>query len=138
MYVENWISTPYEVLQKFEKPTGFYSDNNEQMRSKSEVIIANQLKKYKIPYKYECPLSIGGRMIYPDFTVLNVKKRKELYWEHLGLLDDSDYLEKIITKFIRYELNGFFPGDKLIITFETSRQPLNVKLVEYTIQKYCK
>ena len=38
-----------------------------------------------IPYKYECPLQLSnGMIIYPDFTVLDVKRRKVWYWEHRG------------------------------------------------------
>lgn len=52
------------------------------MRSKSEVIIADLLNKEGIPYRYEFPLYLKEfNTVYPDFTILNVRKRKEIYWE---------------------------------------------------------
>ena len=136
MYVKKWLSEPYQKLHTHEKPEGYISDKNEQMRSKSEVLIANSLTRYNIPYRYECAVKIGERYFYPDFTILNVKKRKIFYWEHLGLLDDLAYLEKNLNKLTTYEMNGIFPGDNLIITFETSRLPLNLRVVEKTIEHY--
>ena len=60
-----------------------YTSREERVRSKSEIIIADTLSRESIPYRYECPLHIPDvGNIYPDFTVLNVAKRKELYWEH--------------------------------------------------------
>ena len=52
-----------------------------------------------IPYKYESKLTIAqNKIMYPDFTCLNVKKRKTIYWEHLGLLDNYDYSTKNFAK----------------------------------------
>ena len=137
-YIDLWKSEPYRGLEFRDSPALFFSDNGEQMRSKSEVIIANLLKRYHVPYKYECPLLLDGKTVYPDFTLLNVSKRKEIYWEHLGLLDDPDYHEKALLKITRYELNGYYPGEKLILSFETQKLPLNMKLVERLITKFCK
>ena len=137
MYVRNWLSEPFERLDAYEKPEGFISDNNENMRSKSEVLIANCLKKHGVPYRYECIVKIGGKSMAPDFIILNTRTRKEILWEHLGLLDNSEYLERSIEKLTLYEMNGFFPGDNLIITFETSKHQLNTLLLNKTIEKYC-
>ena len=136
MYVDKWLSEPFEQLESHDKPAGYFSDNNEQMRSKSEVLIANMLKKNKIPYRYECALKLNNRTVFPDFTVLNVRDRKEMYWEHFGLLDDPDYLEKSLAKVTAYELSGYYPGDRLIISFETTRQPLDMRLIEKIIALY--
>ena len=74
--------------------------------------------------------------IYPDFTVLNVKKRKEYYWEHFGMMDDPSYAEKVLQKLSTYEQNGIFPGEQLIITFETRKNPLNQKQISNLIEHY--
>ena len=137
MFVEKWEEKTYDGLDFTEQTPEYYSDKNERMRSKSEVIIGNLLNKHQIPYRYECPLDLGGKTVYPDFTIMNVRLRKEMYWEHLGLLEDPDYQEKNIAKILRYETYGYFPGDRLIITMETSKQPLNMKLILQVIKKYC-
>lgn len=136
-YIENWKNEPYIGLEFREDNPEFYSDRGERMRSKSELMIANALNKYGIPYKYECPLELKSYgTVYPDFTVLNIKQRKEMYWEHLGLLDDYDYRERNLNKLTWYELNGFFPGDKLILSYETARHPLSTKLINMIINRY--
>ena len=107
------------------------------MRSKSEVLIANTLKKKGIPYRYECPLKLKqGEVFYPDFTILDIKERKEIYWEHFGLMDEHDYRERSFSKIAKYEANGMFMGDRLIFTFETARQPLGTTTIERLIDKY--
>jgi hypothetical protein len=114
------------------------TDRGERVRSKSELIIANLLSKEGIPYKYECPLRLKGfGTVHPDFTALRRKARKEIYWEHLGMMDDPEYAEKAVRKISAYGANGFFPGDRLILTAETKSTPLNVRLIRDLIACYC-
>ena len=137
LYIENWNSYSYEGLYFREDAPEYYSDKGERMRSKSEIIIANILNKNGIPYRYECPVKLrSGEVYYPDFTVLNVKERKEMYWEHLGLMDDHDYRERNLSKIAKYEADGLFMGDKLLLTFETSTQPLSTVSIERIVNKY--
>ena len=138
-FIKNWLSTPYQGKFFDETTPELYTAQNERVRSKSEVIIADTLSRASIPYHYEFPLSLGGvGKIYPDFTVLNVRLRKELYWEHLGMMDDPIYAEKAIQKIFTYEQNGFFPGESLILTYETRQIPLNQKQILLFINRYLK
>ena len=51
----------------------FYSNSGVRVRSKSELIIANMLEKYGIPYRYEYPLLLNGNdLVRPDFLCLNI------------------------------------------------------------------
>lgn len=59
-----------------------------------------------------------------------------MYWEHLGMMDDDSYVEKALQKIASYEQNGFFPGENLILTYETRQNPINQKLVLLMIQHY--
>ena len=77
-------------------------------------------------------------MIHPDFTVLNVRKRKENLWEHMGKMDDENYRDYALNRIIDYEKQGIFPGDKLILTHETLNNPINSKIIEKTILNYLK
>ena len=109
----------------------------ERVRSKSEVIIADMLSKEGIPYRYEYPLYIKGfGKIYPDFTVLNIKKREELLWEHFGMMDDAEYAEAAIRKIATYEQNGIYPGEKLILTYETRKNPINQRVINGLIEHF--
>lgn len=136
-FVNSWLSKPYIGKGFEEEDLEFYTDKNERVRSKSEILIANALGKYNVPYKYECPIVLKGMgKIHPDFTALNVKRRKIYYWEHLGKLDDPDYARKNVFRINTYEKNGIFHGENLITTWETSTLPLDVKLVDELINHY--
>lgn len=41
-------------------------------------------------------------------------------WEHLGLWDDLTYRRMAIQRLVAYQRTGIFPGDQLILTFETA------------------
>lgn len=129
-----------EVFQgkEIEESLPFYeTDKGERVRSKSELTIANALAKHRIPYKYECPLELkSGRTIYPDFTVLNVKKRKVIYWEHRGMMDDMDYAKHTVDRVKTLMKNGILLGDSLVITEETSTSPLGTNEIEAVIRQY--
>lgn len=136
-FVSNWESVEY-IGKDFDAfAPKLYTAKGERVRSKSEVIIADSLNREGIPYRYECPLYVEGwGTIHPDFTVLSVKERKEIYWEHLGMMDDAEYVEKALDKMNVYALNGILPGKNLILTYETAKFPLNQKMVQIMIEQY--
>ena len=135
-----WLNQSYKGLE-FDKEdlTEFYSEKGERMRSKSEVLIANCLSHNDIPYKYECPVIMSNGMVrYPDFTILNVGKRKLFYWEHLGKAGDIDYLSSNMRKIREYKREGIVLGENLFITIESGSMPLSVRDVEMTINNFLK
>lgn len=109
---------------------------NENVRSKSEVLIANELFNANKPYKYEHPLTLSGITYYPDFTVLNTRTRKEMLWEHLGKLDSTDYVSRNLNKLRIYESHGIILGKNLIITCEDSSHPLSVLSIRKKIKEF--
>ena len=136
-FIANWMATPYQPKEFSEYTPEFYSEKGERMRSKSEVLIANLLTRYSVPYLYEKPLYLRGiGTVYPDFTLIDRNTRQEMYWEHMGMLNDSDYREHALSKITHYERNDIFPGERLILTHETSKNPLNMRVVEELIKKY--
>ena len=105
------------------------------VRSKSEVIIANLLEKYKqegrLSYVYEEELAApgsGGRDLrLPDFTVR--VGGQTFYWEHCGMVDDQSYIERWET--VRrpwYKRNGF--EQQLIETRDGSGGTINSEAIE--------
>jgi len=139
MYVEKWLEehlgekNPYPETGKYETMQGEY------VRSKSEKIIADTLYKMKVPYHYEAQLSLGiNHLVYPDFTCLNVRKRKTIYWEHLGLLNMDAYVSKNHEKLALYEQNGILLGDTLMVSFETADCPLNIAVLRKKIEAILK
>jgi hypothetical protein len=103
-------------------------------------IIADKYYKLGIPYKYEKPLVVSKQTkritIRPDFTTLNKRTRIQRYHEHLGRMDDPQYVQKALEKIRLYEENGIFIGEQLILTFESSEKPLDHRELELLIEKY--
>lgn len=136
-FVKQWESFTYTGKEFTEDMPEYYTDKGERVRSKSEILIANALERRKIPYRYEAPLFLDGYgKVYPDFTILDMKTRREWYWEHMGLMDDPVYLEYAIKKIETYEKNQIFPGKNLILTYETRKSPFNQKIVKALIETY--
>ena len=135
-FVNMWLSETYEGLGFDENDTSeLYSGKNERMRSKSEVLIANALIKRGIPYKYECPVTIGGGMVlYPDFTILDIKNRKVKYWEHLGKMGDMSYVSRNMWKLDEYKKVGIYLGINLFVTYESMQKALGTGEIDKVIE----
>ncbi len=135
-FVSAWESVQYEGLGFADDDSSdYYTDKNERVRSKSELLIANMLNKYDVPYRYEYPMVLGYKVRYPDFYVLNKRTREEFVWEHLGMMDDSAYLIKNMNKLNEYLKAGFVMGDKLLLTMESKTAPLSMSGVKSLIEK---
>ena len=136
-FIEEWLKDIPNSTNPYPIESEIYTNKGEHVRSKSERIIADELYRLGIPYKYEASLNLGGQtVVYPDFTVLNVKTRKTWYLEHLGMLDNEEYLQNIFSKMSQYIQNGIIPGKNLIITYEKSDSPLNTKNLEILLKEY--
>jgi hypothetical protein len=138
-YAAIWQDEEYQTLgvNIQDRDCGIYTEKEELVRSKSEKIIADKLYMMHIPYHYEKPLFIDAfGTVHPDFTILNIRTREEYYWEHLGMMDRPEYCEKAINKIESYEKSGIFPGDHLILTYETGAHPLNSLVAGMLIQHY--
>jgi hypothetical protein len=135
-YARRWLAVSYKGKGFETGAPDLRTMNGERVRSKSEVIIADALERSGIPYKYECPreLSDGGQRVYPDFTCLNLRTRKEVLWEHLGMMDNPEYASMAVKKFSSYLKNGFVLGVNLIVSMECSEKPLNQTEVRKIIQ----
>ncbi len=136
-FIREWLSVEYPHVVFNEDDPAYFTKQLQQVRSKSEILIADTLDRMGIPYRYECPLELDNRVtLHPDFTVLNVRTRQEMYWEHMGMMDDSEYCEKALSRILNYERNGLFPGTELILTHETNTHPLDTRMIERIAEKY--
>jgi len=138
-YIKEWLETKYVGKRIQEDIPVYISDRGDHVRSKSELNIANMLIKNNIPYKYECPLLFSkGMTIYPDFTLLDIRNRREIYWEHRGMMGDENYANHSVFRLKQYLKEGLFLGTNLIITEETLENPLGTDEIERTINHYFK
>lgn len=90
-----------------------------------------------VPYRYEYPIATTKWYeFHPDFYCLNIRTREEFAWEHCGMMDDPGYTSNLVSKLREYGEMGYWLGKNLILTFETISNPLNIKTLEKTIEKY--
>lgn len=135
-YAERWMAVPYKRKPFKKDSPEFYTLKGERVRSKSEVIIADRLRAQGIPYRYECPLKVGNRIIHPDFTILRMSDRKILYHEHCGKMNDPQYTEDLIIRAKDYNRTGIILGDKLFFTFESETTPLDMTMLDNIISQH--
>ena len=137
--MDAWNAVP-KRKNNFETPNR--TMNGEYVKSKSELIIADRLKAAGVPYHYEAKnafadVGFGEIMLWhPDFRVLNVRTGKQYIWEHFGRMDDPQYFGVSQFKLNLYAQNGYFIGDNLIVTMESSQAPLNTEYVESLIKRF--
>ena len=132
-----WYEEEYQGKEFKEGTPLILTEKGERVRSKSEKILADYFYRNNIPYKYEKPLYLKGYgIVYPDFTLLSKKTYQEIYWEHEGMMDKQDYARAAVRKIELYQLNNIYPGEQLIMTFETEQSLLNSRLMEKLTEKY--
>lgn len=117
-----------------EKP--YRTAKGDYVRSKSEVIIADELYANHISYEYEKPLSLEGARypVYPDFTIYTPHQKQVVLWEHCGLMNDQSYRDKWEWKKKTYERSGICEWNKnLIITYEAAGGDLNIDEIRQNV-----
>ena len=114
------------------------------VRSKSELLIAEALENKNVTFRYEQPLQRGGKTYFPDFTISDEITGRTVYWEHLGMLDDENYVKSWNKKLSWYRANGILPyeenrnGDAVLVTTQDSPQSgLDMAEVRRLIQEVC-
>ena len=135
--LNEWYTEEYQGKGFQEGTVVILSEKGERVRSKSEKILADYFYRRNILYKYEKPLYLKGYgTVYPDFTFLSKKIGKEIYWEHEGMVDKQEYARSAVRKIESYQKNDIYPGDRLILTFETEQSILNSKTIEGLVNRY--
>lgn len=137
-YAEKWQNISYKGKETWQEGAIFQTARGEKVRSKSEVMIADTLQRFGVPYKYEYPLKLRKFTAYPDFYCLNLRTRKEYYWEHFGLMDNVEYAAKALEKLMAYENENYLPGENLIVTMEANDWILTPQRIEKVIFTYLK
>jgi len=139
-YARKWQSKKYNRRWMKNDEKYYETPRGDKVRSKSEWIIASMLENAGVPYRYEEIVPLDGRVgvfMHPDFTVLNKRTRQVYYWEHCGMMGERDYMENsFMPKMSEYYNFEFFPGDKILLTFESKDHPLDTVDVKRLIDKY--
>lgn len=127
--------------EQFEPTNNFYSESlkstaadGSRRRSLGEIIIASRLDHYGIPFRYEAEIGHPDIPYVPDFTIIRPRDGKVIYWEHLGKVNDQEYLDNNKHKFEVYEMYGIVPWDNLIVSYSQRDYGINEKLIDGLIQ----
>ena len=134
-YVRKWLKANRPLERQIE---GQYKTlNGEYVKSKSEVIIADRLAHYNIPYVYEVTTfdDDWNNMRKPDFFILNRRSRQMFFWEHMGRMGDPKYAVDNQIKLEGFAKQGIILGKNLIISFECSERPLSTEYVDTLIKQ---
>ena len=136
-FAKIWLSEEYHGKPFWDGDKSYFTAGGLRVRSKSEILIANTLERYAIPFRYEYPVELRYLgTVNPDFYVLRLSDRKEFCWEHFGIMDEPDYAEQAVRKLLAYEQSGWFPGKNMIVTFESSSHPLEERMLQYLLESY--
>ena len=130
-----------EWADDFARATDFYTEDLKstsstgvEMRSSGELIIASRLEHFGVPYRYEAKVNHPDVDRRPDFTIRRPRDGKIIYWEHIGMTGDEEYMSGNELKFVEYENNGIVPWDNLIITYNKADGGIDVKIIDAMIQ----
>lgn len=103
------------------------------VRSKSELLIAESLYEYSIPFRYEQILYIQDKAFAPDFTILRADGTL-VYWEHFGLTNTKEYLEHQMYKLRMYASKDIVPWKNLIITYDDPSGNVDLRIIRAEIE----
>ncbi|TCD28643.1 hypothetical protein EZ456_04435 [Pedobacter psychrodurus] len=105
------------------------------VRSKSEVIIANELEYRLLPFEYERQYTgKNGEKRIPDFSFTD-SAGDLIILEHLGMLSVPGYRADWEKKKQFYLDNGFIEGETLFITTESEAGGIDSKAIERIIDQ---
>lgn len=134
-FTKRWTEAQYEKNTYHPEECRYETKKGDLVRSKSEAMIADMYYELGIPYRYEAKVVLNdGKIKYPDFTLLKLPERIEIYHEHMGLMEDELYRASNITKLQEYAMSGIITGKNLILTFETDYAPLNIRAIRKNVK----
>ena len=128
-----WVNRAYEKNMKYPEHLKHRTSTGQLVRSKSEALIYEKLLANKIAFKYEAPLALGSKIVYPDFSIMRIDN-KIFYWEHAGCCFREDYRKEFDWKLKKYEEQGITLWDNLIVTFDDVNGNIDVREIESAIQ----
>lgn len=135
--LEKWESAPYKKAPFDPNHHIHETLCGELVRSKSEVIIANALFTYGIPFHFEEQFPYpneNGDFYYPDFTIF-LPDESRIIWEHLGMLSVMSYAVHNGQKLHTYQTHDFLIGKNLILTQDDSRGNCSSSFIYHIIER---
>ena len=87
------------------------------VRTRAELLIAEMLYRYDIPFRYEQVVIAGKYVLAPDFTFLGADG-EEFFWEYCGMMADPSYRRRQLWRRGVYEGIGINEWTNMIYTYD--------------------
>src|SRR5665648_929213 len=117
--IRNHMSSVYKEVQIIE------------WKSKMELA----LEKWKVKNEDENSLNIRGQKFFPDFTIFRSFDNRIIYWEHFGMINDTEYKKNMEMKLLAYGNSEIIPWDNLVLTFDSNEGCIDVSMISSIIDK---
>ncbi len=130
---EGWAAAPYEQLQYRTEEKRHMTSRGLRVRSKSELLIAEKLYEYGLPFRYEEVMHFQNVDIAPDFTIRRADG-KLFYWEHEGLTNSERYVNWQQRKAQLYAGAGIVPWDNFIVTYDSDDGTVDIRVIDSEIR----
>ena len=133
---QNWSRAPYPCDPRDPAEKTILTPSGQAVRSYSDARIAAVLSQHRIPYRYECQLSLEDAILYPRFTILHPLSHKPYYIEHFTHLDDLERAAVFSHRLSLYTSNGLLPGHELLLLYSDREEDLQPKDIEHLLRVY--
>lgn len=136
--LEAWSQESYRRNPYHEEHLRYETSFGLRVRSKSELLIAELLYKYGIPFRYDAAVRVCGwdgiwKTYYADFIIM-LPTGEQILWEHMGLWGKEDYRKHAVGKLTDYFHHGYFMPNNLIITMDGPEGELDVTAMKRIIE----
>ena len=119
---------------------GYLSLKNTLLRS-GDVLVVKELDRLgrnkqmimeELSYFKEAGVRV--KILNIPTTLLDCDGQEDVVLEHFGMMDNNSYCENAIRKINGYQRNGYYPGKNFLYTFETYKNPVDIKNFEIMIR----
>lgn len=127
-----WAERPYQQNTKNLHEKKHITSRGLRVRSKSELLIAEKLYEYDVPFRYDALVDNVLHTLSPDFMFLI--DGCAWYWEHCGMMGDPAYRAHNEWKLAAYQEMGIFPWKNLIVTYDTEDGIMDMRVIDAEIK----
>ena len=131
---DEWAAAEFEQSDYKKEKRQMVTSRGLSVRSKSELLVAEALYRYDLPFRYEQVYRPDDKhTVAADFTIRRIDG-KLFIWEHEGLITVDSYVAWQRRKAELYASIGFVPWDNLIVTYDTDGGNIDLRIVESEIR----
>ena len=130
-----WQNAPYDKNPNYPENLTVPTEAGINVRSKDEALCVSAIMDSGFPFRYEQKLTLKGRDLYPDFTLLHPTGRRIIIMEVFGMMDDAGYARKTGRKLQLFLENGYIPGYNLLCFFASAEKPLDITEIMHALKQ---